>query len=660
MASSPFRFVALITTLVLSGCTAVAPDTGKGTDTSEGVSGADEDGDGYTESDGDCDDSDAAVNPDAEEICDGNDNDCDGEIDEDGANTYYADEDGDGFGDATVSIDACEPEEGWVENADDCDDTDANTYLGASEICDGEDNDCDGEVDEDLTTTVYADGDGDGYGDPDNSMEDCTGSATGYVDNADDCNDDESLAWTGAAEVCDGVDNDCNGEVDEGLTSTWYPDDDGDGYGDDSGAFDDCDDPGTGYLSTGGDCNDAEPLAYTGAAEVCDDVDNDCDGGVDNDAIDASYVIPDADSDGFGDPDTLTLSCDDGADNTLDCDDSNPFEPVVASATLGTSGGSGSATDPLDTIQGAIDQSTECVYAMADSYDEDIDFGGNSIWLFGDGPDQTWLTGTGDDAVVTIANGESVTISSLAIMGGGGHVEMATSTESPNSYTTCTETTYNYHGGGIYVSSSWLYGYDLMIEGNDLPPYAYAESGTCDTEYVHSYGGGLYANASSVDLYQVWLGDNSAEMGGAAAVVDGLSSWTNVVAAENSADSGGGIWSYADATTATNVTVAGNSSGDAGVYADGSSSVSATDTIAYGDSTADVDGGTATVSLSYSDVGTYGAGVTDQTGSSGNISADPDFVTPYTDLHLNAGSPAEGSGTAGGDMGAYGGAGGAW
>ena len=107
----------------------------------------DSDGDGFCESD--CDDADASVHPGAAETCDGLDEDCDGEIDEDAGPTWYLDEDGDGYGgEAVVS---CEAPAAYADNGADCDDTDETVYPGAEELSDGQDNDCDDEVDEGVT-----------------------------------------------------------------------------------------------------------------------------------------------------------------------------------------------------------------------------------------------------------------------------------------------------------------------------------------------------------------------------------------------------------------------------------------------------------------------------------------------------------------------------
>ncbi len=155
-----------------------------------------------------------------DEVCDGVDNDCDGEVDEDAvdAGTWYADADGDGYGDAASAVTACEAPTGAVDNGEDCDDGDAAAYPGAPEVCDGVDDDCDGEVDEDAVDmgTWYTDADGDGYGDPDTAVEACE-APTGTVDNGEDCDDGDPNVNPGASESFDLADEDCDGLCDEGF-----------------------------------------------------------------------------------------------------------------------------------------------------------------------------------------------------------------------------------------------------------------------------------------------------------------------------------------------------------------------------------------------------------------------------------------------------------
>ncbi len=171
----------------------------------------DQDADGYVQGE-DCDDSDASVNPDATEVCDGIDNDCDGQTDEELARTWYLDEDGDGYGGATVNDTECAQPDGYVSDPGDCADDDPAVYPGATDICDEKDNDCDNVTDEDPDLTFYADLDGDGYGAGD-PIAACPGT-TGMADNNLDCDDSSAALQPGALEVdgndvdenCDGVD----------------------------------------------------------------------------------------------------------------------------------------------------------------------------------------------------------------------------------------------------------------------------------------------------------------------------------------------------------------------------------------------------------------------------------------------------------------------
>ena len=82
---------------------------------------------------------------------------------------------------------------GYVLDNTDCDDTRSDVYPNAPEICDGLDNDCDGQVDEGVKTTFYADSDGDGYGNPSVTTQACS-APTGYVSNNTDCDDTKSNA----------------------------------------------------------------------------------------------------------------------------------------------------------------------------------------------------------------------------------------------------------------------------------------------------------------------------------------------------------------------------------------------------------------------------------------------------------------------------------
>ena len=251
---------------------------------------ADEDEDGVPACE-DCDDQDATANPGATEICDGVDNDCNGTVDDspEGADDWFADTDGDGIG-AGEAVFACSQPEGHVANGGDCDDADPTIYPGAPETdcTDPTDYNCDGSV-------AFDDLDGDG------------------VPACEDCDDTDASALPGGTEVCDGVDNDCLGGPDDGLTFTdWYLDADVDGWGTGS-AVSTCDGAPTGsWSTTPGDCNDSSSAANPGGTEICDGLDNDC-----VDGVDTGF---DVDGDGVT---TCAGDCDDGDP------DINPNEPEV-------------------------------------------------------------------------------------------------------------------------------------------------------------------------------------------------------------------------------------------------------------------------------------------------------------------------------------------
>ncbi|GAB6096499.1 hypothetical protein JCM14469_27520 [Desulfatiferula olefinivorans] len=127
-------------------------------------------------------------------------------------NTYYYDGDDDGFGDPNNTTMALAQPVDYVTDNTDCDDDDGTTYPGATEVCDGKDNDCDGTIDDGVgTTTYYYDGDGDGYGTNANTQVGCSAPA-GYSENGGDCNDADAGIHPGAFDVCgDGIDQDCSG-----------------------------------------------------------------------------------------------------------------------------------------------------------------------------------------------------------------------------------------------------------------------------------------------------------------------------------------------------------------------------------------------------------------------------------------------------------------
>ncbi len=175
------------------------------------------------------------------------------------------------------AMDMCEPcidaDEDGACAAVDCDDEDPARYPGNTEVCDamGVDEDCD------ETTFGTKDDDEDGYVD-----DACCNDVGGEPVCGRDCDDDDSRVFWGSGEFCDGLDNDCNGAVDEGVTGTYYPDLDGDGFGDRDGT------PALACYATLTrrptmvDCDDGDPLVFPGAGERCgNSIDDNCDGTVD-------------------------------------------------------------------------------------------------------------------------------------------------------------------------------------------------------------------------------------------------------------------------------------------------------------------------------------------------------------------------------------------
>jgi hypothetical protein len=284
-----------------------------------------------TRNPGDCDDDDPLVHEHAAERCNEQDDDCDGIVDEDGVDplNWFADDDGDGFGNAIDVTPGCTAPSGHVADNTDCNDKDGATHPAAREVCGGGDEDCDGSVDEfDAlgTTRFFPDVDNDGYGRTNNSVEACENPDSNLlVDNFDDCDDKEAAAFPGNPELCDGIDNDCNGLVDDnhGGDATWYLDSDSDGFGDAGTSVTTCTPP-AGYVLPSSDCDDANELVNPKGDERCDGIDNDCDGAVDNNTRDGDDWFADQDDDGFGDPHTSVVSCGQPSgfvSNNDDCDD---------------------------------------------------------------------------------------------------------------------------------------------------------------------------------------------------------------------------------------------------------------------------------------------------------------------------------------------------
>jgi hypothetical protein len=250
----------------------------------------------------DCNDDNAAINPDAAEVCDGIDNDCNGQTDENGANTYYQDYDGDGYGNSTVSTQVCSQPQGYVSNNTDCNDSDNKIYPGAIEICDGKINNCNNP------------------GSPDGSGESWYGSQT--TCGVGTCSSTGQLTCSGGGQVntcvsgspteipeqscIDTLDNDCDGFTD--ADDSDCSDTDGDGVANDD---DNCPTvPNTNQKNTDRENENLQDYpAGDDFGDACDDND-DNDGWSDDieikvgtDPLNPNSFPADADND--GEPDLL-------------------------------------------------------------------------------------------------------------------------------------------------------------------------------------------------------------------------------------------------------------------------------------------------------------------------------------------------------------------
>ncbi len=501
----------------------------------------DADGDGFTSCD-DCDDTRVEVQPGAAEACDGLDNNCDGTIDEGAGDalTFYADLDGDLYGDAANPIEACALPPGASETKNDCDDTLDSVHPGADEYCNGIDDDCDEEEDEDAVdlSTWYYDADGDGYGNAAVTTLACDAPPS-YDASSDDCNDGNGLIYPGATEYCGGTDWDCDGAVDEADSVDvvpYYSDTDGDGY---YGTYagDACSAP-AGYDVSGSDCDEADDTINPGAEDVCDDQDNDCDG-----AVDDGLSVP----------------------------------GVYA------------------TIQSAINASSsgQHVCVATGEYNEDLDFGSRSITVEGmDGSDYTVIAGTGTGTVVTISSG-TPTLRGFTIKGGDGgsgagmyvYGADAVLDDLVISGNTCSEEFC--YGVGAQLNYANVTATDVVISGNSATPalgtssYVYVtgvglsltgctgsweglevsgNSATSPTlaasQYAYLYGTGVYLSSDASSYVDMVVEDNTASRAGAS-----TSSYAYAY--------GGGMYAGYGSSTFDGLTVQSNTISTLGYYDQG-------------------------------------------------------------------------------------------
>jgi hypothetical protein len=513
---------------------------------------------------GDCDDTDEAVSPEADELCNDHDDDCDALVDAldpdlaDGS-LWYADVDLDHYGDPATEVVACEQPPELVSNAMDCDDANAAIHPDADEICDTIDNDCDSLADDDDSlvtggTTFYADGDGDGYGgdlsstttacalpdgyavtandcydgDPDvgaplhyysDADEDGYGSGagittctpTGLVVLLDgDCEPNDEAINPGATEICNGVDDNCDDLVDLDdplVDATIYGDADGDGYGADADAILTCDET-DGYVEVGGDCDDGDDTVNPGELEYCDAIDNDCNGAID-DSVGYVDWYADTDGDGFGNASETVSECAPLSGYVLDasdCDDASDTTYPGATELC--------VNDTDDNCDGTVDN---CVFPLEEA----------DALVHGIDPDVSW---EGIGAILTASDLDADGTSDLLL--GSGEV--------------------NSDRGRVYVVHGPTSGTTLLGEAVTI-------SGTARRGY---FGGGLGAGDAD--------GDGAADLAVAAVErdvsmgEDAVYLFLGPVTADRDADDADAYFAGADESVAgANVDIVSDVDGDA-------------------------------------------------------------------------------------------------
>lgn len=539
------RRLTLLLTLCTIGCDpkvdTLSPDGDTAMDT--GTAAVDADGDGFAEAD-DCNDSDPSINPDAVEVCDGIDNDCDDLIDDtdnswdpSSGTTWYADMDSDGYGNDKKTAVACEALVGTSAKGGDCDDANSMVSPGETEICDGLDNDCDDLIDDaddsldtSTTTVFYEDRDGDGYGATDVQAERCQ-SDSGYVSDNTDCNDELSSVNPGAQESCNGIDDDCN------LLTT------------EDGSIDVA---GVGYAD----------LSLALAAAAYGDTVTLCDG-----EYIGPFVVPDGVTltsfngayftslvgDGSGVAATLTL---DGAANILDLTFRDGFS-LLGGAIDGYSGSMGGDVSIYNCIfennnagyGGAILANLNHTLTVVDS-----EFRGNLAGV----TDGTNYYGSGGAIYAASADLQGVTF----------------------------EDNEAYFGGGLYIQGDAVVDAYSIFQANLASSYSGSESG---------YGGGFYCNEGSIIFDGTEITDNEAIYFGGGGLTLNCDISGGVYDANVAGVTGGGLYFYsADANQLDNATLSNNAATyGGGLMLDGASGsgIFTVSDIAVSDNTASLAGG---------------------------------------------------------------------
>ncbi len=323
----------------------------------------------------------------------------------------------------------------------------------------------------------------------------------------EDCDDKNAAVFPGASEICDGVDNNCDGEIDEGVVELQYTDADGDTYGDPNAPVSTCGETLAGVVHNDSDCDDTDLTVNPQGDEavaLCDDLDNDCDG-----ATDGGFRVP--------------------ADYAL----------------------------PSHAVGAARDGDVVCV--SPGTYVDNVDFGGDEVWLVGvGGPEVTILQGAGDEGPVVSFDtheGEGARLSGFTITGGddnsgaGVYIRSADPTLEDLIITgnTCANADGSCYGAGLYAEDSYFTMTGVTVSQNTmLSSYSY---------YPYNYGAGIALVRSSPVLREVVITDNEIDFPANAYYAGAY---------------GSGLYVYSGDPDIANVTISGNTARkSAGAYAYG-------------------------------------------------------------------------------------------